>query len=155
MAAPTSSLVPSGPRAGWTLWPNPEAEGFFDVLGAFFSFREGEGRARVAIETRRLHANRSAGLHGGLMAGFADHAYFIALQALGRSELIGGVTVDLTMQYFGAGTIGPDLEAAVELLRETGRLLFLRMTLSQNGVAIAASGATLRKPPKTQPVIAP
>jgi len=146
MAESGAFVVPSGPRAGWTRWSNPEAEGFFAVLGTFFSLREGDDRARIAIETRSVHANRAAGLHGGLMAGFADHAFFMALGAMGRPELVGGVTVDLSMQYFGAGAIGPDLEAEVELLRETGRLLFMRMTLLQGGVAIAASSATIRKP---------
>ena len=111
---------------------------------------DGPTRARVALETRSSHRNRLDTLHGGFLAAFADHAYFGALWIMGHEAQINGVTIDLSMQYLGAGKVGPDLIAEVEILRETGRLFFLRMLMPQNGEAVAASTATIRKAPKSQ-----
>ncbi len=111
---------------------------------------EGPTRARVALETRSSHRNRLDTLHGGFLAAFADHAYFGGLWIMGHQAQVNGVTIDLSMQYLGAGKVGPDLVAEVEILRETGRLFFLRMLMTQNAEAVAASTATIRKAPKPQ-----
>jgi uncharacterized protein (TIGR00369 family) len=97
------------------------------------------------VETRPSHNNLLDALHGGFLATFADHAYFAGLCAMGRPEQASAVTVDLNMQYCGSGRIGPDLRAEVELLRETGRLMFMRLTLWQEDALVAASAATIRK----------
>jgi acyl-coenzyme A thioesterase PaaI-like protein len=60
--------------------------------------------------------------------------------------LKGGRTVDLTLQFIGAGRVGPPVRADVEILRETGRLFFARMTFSQDEELIAAATITFRKP---------
>jgi acyl-coenzyme A thioesterase PaaI-like protein len=104
------------------------------------------GRSQVALETRSSHRNRLDTLHGGFLAAFADHAFFGGLWAMGRKELVEGITIDLSMQYLGAGRVGPVLLADVELLKETGRMLFLRMLISQQDEPVAASTATIRKP---------
>lgn len=99
------------------------------------------------LESRPSHANRLGALHGGFLAGFADHAYFAGLAAMGRAEQAAAVTIDLTMQYMAAGVVGPDLCADVELMRETGRMMFLRLTITQDNAVIVASTATVRKAP--------
>ncbi len=99
------------------------------------------------LETRPFHANRLGALHGGFLAAFADHAYFAALAAMGRPDQARAVTVDLVMQYCGSGRIGPDLCAEVELLRETGRMMFMRLRILQEEELVAASSATVRKAP--------
>ena len=99
------------------------------------------------LETRPSHANRNGALHGGFLAAFADHAYFAALAAMGRPEQAAAVTVDLSMQYCGAGKVGQSLRADVEVLQETGRLFFMRLTLHQGDGLVASSTATVRKVP--------
>lgn len=146
MGLVTTHIIESGPRAGWISWSEPDFQGFLQVVGPSFARRTRKNAADVAIATRVEHGNRLGALHGGFLAGFADHAYFAALTAMERDDLVAGITVDLTMQFFGTGTIGPDLEASVEVLRETGRLLFMRLIISQEGNEIAASTATIRKP---------
>ncbi len=146
MAGVTTHVVETGPRAGWISWSHEDFRGFLRLVGPSYARPAGDGRARVAIATKDGHGNISGALHGGLLAGFADHAYFAALAALGRSDQVGGVTTDLTMQYLAAGEVGPDLEADVEILRETGRMLFMRLLVIQEGEAICASTATIRKP---------
>lgn len=134
-----------GKWAGWSAWSDPHPDTFLQVIGRGYMRALGPGRAHVALETRTIHRNRLDTLHGGFLAAFADHAYFGAVWIMGHQAQVNGVTLDLTMQYLGAGKVGPDLLADVELLRETGRLLFLRMLITQEGEAVAASTATIRK----------
>ena len=136
-----------GKWAGWAGWSDPHPDTFLQAIGRGYMRGIAPGRAHVALETRSSHRNRLDTLHGGFLAAFADHAYFGALWAMGHRDQVNGVTVDLTMQYLGAGRVGPDLLAEVELLRETGRMLFLRMIMTQDGQPVAASTATIRKAP--------
>jgi uncharacterized protein (TIGR00369 family) len=140
--------VVEGPRAGWCEWVEPIPGTFLSLLGPVFSRVEGDRRAAIELEPRPEHRNRLGSLHGGFLASFADHAYFSAMVVMGRPAQANAVTVDLSMQYLGAGKADRVLRADVELLGETGRLLFMRMTLAQDGIPIAASTATLRKAPE-------
>jgi acyl-coenzyme A thioesterase PaaI-like protein len=51
------------------------------------------------------------------------------------------------MQYCGSGEVGSPLQAEVELLHETGRLMFMRLTIHQDDKLVASSTATVRKVP--------
>ncbi|SEI79833.1 Acyl-coenzyme A thioesterase PaaI, contains HGG motif [Sphingobium sp. AP50] len=136
-----------GKWAGWAAWSDPRPDTFLQAIGRGYMRGESATKALVGLETRSSHRNRLDSLHGGFLAAFADHAYFGGLWAMGHVEQINGVTIDLSMQYLGSGKVGPDLFAEVELLRETGRLMFLRMLITQDGQPVAASTATLRKAP--------
>jgi acyl-coenzyme A thioesterase PaaI-like protein len=136
-----------GKWAGWSAWSDPHPDTFLQAIGRGYMRASGPGKALVALETRTSHRNRLDTLHGGFLAAFADHAYFGGLWIMGHHAQVNGVTLDLTMQYLGAGKVGPDLMAEVELLRETGRLMFLRMLITQEGAPVAASTATVRKAP--------
>lgn len=130
---------------GWRKWRAPNEDSFIAVFGEGYSRSDAPGKALVAVLTRSAHRNINGVLHGGFLSGFADHAYFIGLGAMGRPEQIRGVTVDLSMQFLGTGRIGAPLIADIELLRETGRMMFLRLTITQDGEMIAASSVTVRK----------
>lgn len=135
-----------GSRAGWLMWVEPVADTFLALLGPVYSRPDGDGRAIVELDPRPEHRNRAGALHGGFIAGFADHALFSGLMAMGHEAITDSVTLDLSIQYMGAGTVGEPLRAEVELIAETGRLLFMRMTLVQAGRPVAAAAGTLRKP---------
>ncbi|WP_336972772.1 PaaI family thioesterase [Sphingobium aromaticiconvertens] len=134
-----------GQWAGWAAWSDPHSDTFLQAIGRSYLRSDAPGRAQVALETRPSHRNRLDALHGGFIAAFADHAYFGALWAMGHVAQVNGVTVDLSMQYLGSGRVGSILLANVDLLRETGRLMFLRMLITQDGEPVAASSATIRK----------
>jgi acyl-coenzyme A thioesterase PaaI-like protein len=136
-----------GKWAGWAAWSDPHPDTFLQAIGRGYMRGESATKATVGLETRSSHRNRLDTLHGGFLAAFADHAYFGGLWAMGHVSQVNGVTIDLSMQYLGAGKVGPDLFAEVEVLRETGRLFFLRMLIKQDGQAVAASTATVRKAP--------
>lgn len=139
------SPVIDGPWAGWLFWTDTASGTFLDAIGTSFSRSDSPGRATVMLPSRPSHANRLGTLHGGLLASFADHAYFAALGAMGQPDAASAITIDLTMQYCGSGRIGPDLRADVELLRETRRLAFMRLTIWQEDALVATSTATVKK----------
>eukprot|EP01041_Mallomonas_annulata_P030435 gene30435-52568_t len=56
---------------------------------------------------------------------------FGASRMFGLIEAGAAVTLDLSVQFIGAGIIGEPLDAEVELLKETGRLLFMRGIVTQ------------------------
>ena len=146
-AGPVSRVL-EGPWADWLRWSEPVPDTFLNTsVGPSYSRGEGARRATVMLETHQSHANRNGALHGGLLAAFADHAYFAALAAIGRPEQAAAVTVDLSMQYCGSGEIGKPLRADVEVLQETGRMFFMRLTVHQDDRMVAASSATVRKVP--------
>lgn len=134
-----------GEWAGWIRHSDEEPDTYLSIIGPSYSKPEGPARATVAVETRAVHRNRMGALHGGFIAAVADHVGFAALKALGRPEQLGGVTIDLQVQFMGSGKVGPPLYADVEILKETGRLFFVRMTFSQEGGLVAAATATFRK----------
>ncbi len=134
-----------GPWAGWIRHVDEEPDTYVSIIGPSYSRADGPGRATVAVDTRPVHRNRLGALHGGYIAAVADHVGFAALKALGRPEQLGGVTIDLQVQFMGSGKVGPALFADVEILKETGRLFFVRMTFRQEDALVAAATATLRK----------
>ncbi|QJU58844.1 PaaI family thioesterase [Sphingomonas sp. AP4-R1] len=101
--------------------------------------------ARLRIDTHRGHQNVGGSLHGGFLMALADQALFIVPTALGYNVL-GGVTVDTSCQFIGAGQVGKPADAVVEVLRETGRMLFARGMIEQDGAPVMAFSGTLRKP---------
>jgi len=144
-----AELVQDGPWAGWIRSTDPDPDTFLGCIGPSYARPEGGSRATVIVETRPAHRNRLGKLHGGFIAAVADHVGFAALNAMGRPEQLNGVTVDLTVQFMGLGRIGPPLRADVEILQETGRLFFVRMTFSQEDASVAAATATFRKARET------
>jgi acyl-coenzyme A thioesterase PaaI-like protein len=92
------------------------------------------------------HSNLRDAIHGGVTLGFIDVAMFGASRIFGLIEAGAAVTLDLSVQFIGAGVIGEPLDAEVDLLKETGRLLFLRGLVMQDDNRIAAFSGTIRKP---------
>ncbi|HEX7857450.1 MAG TPA: PaaI family thioesterase [Sphingobium sp.] len=141
-----AEVIAEGAWAGWIRHTDEEPDTYLSIIGPSFSRPEGPNRATVAVDTRPVHRNRMGALHGGYIAAVADHVGFAALKALGRPEQLGGVTIDLQVQFLGSGRVGPPLFAEVEILKETGRLFFVRMTFRQSeDHLVAAATATFRK----------
>ena len=132
-------------RPGWAVWrirDRSNYNAFLDPLAV----RVEQGAARVQMVPRAGHGNLHGALHGGVALGFIDIASFAAAHALGARGAANGVTVDLATQFISGGRMDRVLEARIELLRETGRMLFLRGLLTQEGEPVIASfTATLRK----------
>ncbi|MDO7843292.1 PaaI family thioesterase [Sphingomonas immobilis] len=133
-------------RPGWKQWAVVDRTLLNAQYDPFFVCVEG-GTAIVRMEPRAGQANGLGNLHGGTILAFIDMAVFAGAHALGANGAAGGVTVDLTTQFSGGATLDRPIDARVELVRETGRLLFVRGLIVQEGVPPVASFiATLRKP---------
>ncbi len=135
---------PDPDAPGWYLWGPIENAHFNTLYEPVRVLPLGPGRARVEVVPQRLLTSANGSLHGGAVAGFIDIALFAGAAGAGVTAP-GGLTVDLSIQFLGAAAHGRPLAAEVEVLRETGRLLFIRGLLSQNEATIASFSATVRK----------
>ena len=141
---------------GWKLWAATDPTRFNSLLGQL-SVRVDVGDppiARVRMTPERRHSNLRDHVHGGALLGFIDMAMFAGCRGFGVLTAGAAVTLDLSTQFIGGGVVGKPIEAQVELLRETGRMLFVRGLVVQprdddgaDGAEerIAAFSGTLRK----------
>ncbi|MCW6530526.1 MULTISPECIES: PaaI family thioesterase [Sphingomonas] len=131
---------------GWMKWGFKDETRYTAFLGEMIVRRDG-GRARVRMTPERRHSNLANVVHGGAMLGFIDVSLFAAARSFGLITAGTAVTLDLNTHFIGGGRIGEPLEAEVELLRETGRLLFLRgVVLQGDREVVAEFSGTIRKP---------
>lgn len=129
---------------GWKRWQMLDQGRFNGFIGALSVKRDGKV-ARVRTTFRHEHSNLRDHIHGGALAGFIDMALFAAGRSFG--VLSGPAsTLDMSIQFITGGAIGVATEAHIELLRETGRLLFLRGVVVQDEVMVASFLGTIRKP---------
>lgn len=136
---------PDPDNPGWMIWEIMEEERFNQVLGPFRVRKESETIARCRIWPQPLHSNLSDVVHGGVVMSFIDISLFAGSRALGIEHAGRSVTLDLTMQFMAPGAMDQPLDAEVEILRETGRLVFLRGMVVQSEVRVAAFSGTIRK----------
>jgi acyl-coenzyme A thioesterase PaaI-like protein len=133
----------------------PDAEGFYGVsfpgdghnagYGRMLARAEGPDTARVRIETGARAANVLDAVHGGFLLSFLDQALFVGPVTLERIAFGGAVTLGVSTQFLAPGAIDRPLDCMVEIVRETGRLLFLRGEMEQDGTILLTYQATVRK----------
>lgn len=144
---------PDAENPGWFHWEWREHKGFGGTLGPLLVRTEtgpdGKQRLRLRMVPGPAHGNMLGTVHGGVSLILVDIALFAAIRLLLGGDGDNAATLDLTAQFFGAGHTGKPLDAVIEILRETGRLLFLRALTEQDGTALAAFSATVRKPSKS------
>jgi len=136
--------VPDPDHPGWWTWDLPDTERYNATIGKLLVRADGPRHARCRMFPDVSHANLGNVVHGGAILTFIDMAFFAGGHMAGMSDT-NAVTLDCAAQFIGAGEIGVPLDAAVELLRETGRLAFFRGTVEQDGRIVAAFSGTLRK----------
>ncbi len=130
---------------GWKRWQFRDTTRYNAFIEPLHVRVEGD-IARVRMLPRHEHSNMRDNVHGGALFGFMDVALFAAARGFGVLGAGRAVTLDLSAQFIGGGMIGVPLEARIELLRETGRMLFLRGLVVQDEVpTIASFTGTLRK----------
>ena len=108
-------------QAGWK--PRSAETGFTELVGAFWSRRDGDGWRYAALPDER-HVNNRGVVHGGLLLAFADHALGLTVwERIGRRHC---ATVQLNMQFVEAGQPGAMLELDAEIVRTARSLVFVR-----------------------------
>ena len=140
-------MVSSPDYPGWLTFDidAPDVYNSF-VIGPMIVRKEDNGLCRLRCFPRRELRNLLGTIHGGALLGLIDVSLFAGLRVLTGCDAAGGITIDLSTQFIGAGRIDQPLDAVVEVLRETGRMVFLRGVLEQDGTLVAAFNGTIRKP---------
>lgn len=147
---------PAPDHPGWHTWNLADPSRFnAQTMGNLVAREEslpgGNAAVRLRFHPERRHSNLAGAVHGGVTLALIDISLFAALHILGNGDAGRSVTLDLSTQFIGAGQIGQPLDAVTEVLRETGRLVFLRGIVEQpvageGPATIAAFNATIRKP---------
>jgi acyl-coenzyme A thioesterase PaaI-like protein len=138
---------------GWISWNLNDASRFNSFIEPLSVRREAalpDGRpvARIRMHPVRKHSNLGNAVHGAVTLALIDVALFAAAHQFGSLNAGFSVTLDLNTQFVGGGRIDEPLDAVVELVRETGRLVFLRgMVVQGEGDhhIVAAFSGTIRK----------
>lgn len=153
---------PATDNPGWLRWRLSNPTLFNEaVLGPVLVRAEdggadGFGKVRVRIIPQHHHRNNSGNIHGAVTLALIDIALFAAMKVLRDVDAAGSVTLGIDTQFIGTGNAGLPLDALVEVLRETGRLGFLRGLVVQaptdaGETLVASFSATIRKPSKGAP----
>jgi acyl-coenzyme A thioesterase PaaI-like protein len=145
-----------GLDGGWLSW-NLNDQTRFNAFIEPLSVRlepplpDGRPRARIRMHPTRKHSNLGDNVHGAVTLALIDVALFAAAHQFGSLNAGFSVTLDLGTQFIGGGRLDEPLDAVVEQVRETGRLIFLRGMVVQgpNDEHIVASfSGTIRKAPQ-------
>jgi acyl-coenzyme A thioesterase PaaI-like protein len=147
--------VADGDKPRGPVIDGPDADGFygatFDGSGHNASYGrilcrpESERRARVRIATGQRASNVRGTLHGGFLLSFLDQALFIGPAILSGAPVGSAVTLSLSTNFVAGGAIDRPVDCLVEIVRETGRLIFQTGTMEQDGATLLTFQATLRK----------
>jgi len=103
------------------------------------------GKCRLRMFPVRKHQNLQGMIHGAVTLGLIDISMFAALRTLRSGDAGGSVTLELSTQFIGAGQPDRPLDAVVEILRETRRLLFVRGEVVQGDNLVAGFTGIVRK----------
>ena len=133
---------------GWQHWDSRDHGRFDAAIGPIRTRVEGE-RVRVRIDVTTAQLNMGDRVHGGAILTLVDNALFIGARLLGVLDGR-GVTADLTAHFVGGAGEGEALDAVVEVVRATGRTVFLRGLVEQGTETIADFTGAIRKlsPPR-------
>jgi uncharacterized protein (TIGR00369 family) len=138
---------PDPENPGWFIWAISDERRFnAQIMGKMIVRLDDDGKARMRMFPEMRHTNLMGNLHGGTILSLIDVGIFGCSRMFGLIEAGTAVTLDLSVQFLGAGKDDAPLDAVSELLKETRRLLFLRGVVEQNGELIAAFSGTIRKP---------
>ncbi len=137
---------------GWVPWTMTPRGEFNDVLGQMYFRAAADGTLASRVDTTALHANALGFLHGGFLMSFVDVAMFAILRPrFDAGEIQGAVTLSCATDFLAGGRPGEPIEAHGELLKETGKLFFVRGLVTQAGENICAFTGTLRKVTRSPP----
>ena len=117
-------------------------DGFTALIGPLRIARDGDALA-FGFEVGPQHLNAGGRVHGGMIASLADHALGLTVwEAIGRQSC---ATIQLTIQYVSAATLGEFLEARGEVIRATRSVVFIRgLVMAGERIVATADGVWKR-----------
>lgn len=139
-------LITDGEHAGWYQWHREPDGRFQSMLGGLMFRAAPDGKVECRMATDRKHSNGMGYLHGGFIMSFIDMAMFAFI--FPQLEKSAAVTLSCATDFLAAGKVGTPIEASGEILKETGKMLFVRGLVTQDGENVASFTGTMRKVPR-------
>ncbi len=133
---------------GWFTWNLRDQTRFNAVVMGEMIVRTEDEKCRLRMFPERKHTNLQEMIHGAATLSLIDISLFAAMRTLTTGEPGPAVTLELSTQFIGAGKVDEPLDAVVWIVRETGRLLFLRGDVEQGEHKVAAYSGIVRKASK-------
>lgn len=120
--------------AGWSA--RSVATGFPELVGGFWSRRDGDGWRYAALPGEQ-HVNNRGVIHGGMLLTFADCGLGLTIwERAGRRDC---ATAQLGMQFVDAAQPGELLELDVDIVRMARSMVFVRGTIRAGTRTVAAA----------------
>ena len=133
---------------GWSTWRLRDDTRFNSVVLGEMIVRVESGKCRLRMFPERKHTNLQDMIHGAITLSLIDVSLFAAMRTLTGGDAGPAVTLELSTQFIGAGRPDRPLDSVVDVLRETGRMLFLRGEVVQEDHLVAAFSGLIRKAPR-------
>ena len=145
---------PDPDNPGWHTWNLSDHTRFNGhALGPLIVRDEGASGARLRMMPGHAHTSGHNNVHGGAILALIDVGLFtgaaLALGPVLGPALLGSVTLDLSTQFIGRAQAGLPLDVVTQLLKETGRLVFVRGLVEQGDMLVASFSGTQRKPSRS------
>ena len=137
----------SAQDGGWALWDQSAYDGWPSHWPPVPFHIDSESRARFTLIPTPDMGNRMGAVHGGFLASFAEAMLGVFIEPLDRPHST--VTVSLNIDYPAGAQVGVELNGEATLLRETGRMQFVRIDLFQQGQLVLCANGVLRKVPRS------
>ncbi len=135
----------AGGEEGWFSWNLVDETRYNTaVLGKMQVRREGD-LCRLRMFPERRHTNLGDNIHGAVTLGLIDIALFATMHVCGSGDAGPSVTVELSTQFVDAGDPEQPLDAVSEIVRETGRMMFVRGQAVQAARIVASYSGIVRK----------
>ncbi|MDC0886955.1 PaaI family thioesterase [Altererythrobacter sp.] len=136
---------PDPDNPGWNHW-NLRDDTLFNgaVMGKLITRREGD-KCRLRMFPERKHENLQGIVHGAITQSLIDISLFTTMHMIGTGNAGPSVTLEISTQFIGGGDPKKPLDAVTEIMRETGKLVFVRGTVEQESDVIASYSGIIRK----------
>ena len=135
--------ITEGLHAGWFVWHRRHEGRFSDLLGDFYFRRLDDGTIETRMATDLRHSNGLGFLHGGFLMSFVDMSMFAFIAP--QLEKSAAVTLSCATDFLSGGLVGEPIQASGEILKETGKMIFVRGLLTQGATKVCSFTGTMRK----------
>jgi len=126
----------------WAGWFTTVGDPFNDHAGPFYHRPAPDGLPVCAMRVEARHLNAGGILHGGALMTFADHSLYVFAGSIGDT---GAVTITLNGDFAAGAPEGAVVECRGEIVRVTGKMIFLRALMTSAGEPIMAFSGVLKK----------
>ena len=135
----------AGGEDGWHSWNLVDETRYNTAVLGKMQVRRERDQCRLRMFPERQHTNLGDNIHGAVTLGLIDIAMFATMHVCGSGEAGPSVTVELSTQFVDAGDPAKPLDALSEIVRETGRMMFVRGQAVQGDRIVASYSGIVRK----------